>query len=561
MGLDNNTSTVSNEDDRGKREEEEEKEDEGESCRFCDKTQVVKRKARDMTVHFGLIASGNQVIKDTALRRKLKQDLDGHVLCVEREAAGLMNNFPCIVIRGICNYADSHKNKDWQEYAAVRASAFAKELLSVVHASEVARDRPIKEILGHVLETVSQTSTNVNKMRTHLDNMQDLRILEWLTPIDFGAEQNNVLPDMPGAGKTIISSIVIDHLDQEFQAESTIGIAYVYCNFRRRNDQKINNLLASLLKQLARQCQSLPNSVKIVYEHHEPRATRPSVAEILLALQTVAATFSRLFIIVDALDECQTSSRLQFLSELFKLQSGCNANILATPQFIPDIMDQYKGSLWLEIRATVEDLREEVKSAISDAADGMFLLAQIYIASLEDKLTTNAIRRSLTNFKKQDRSSNEEQKTEILAHAYDPVMERIGKQQTGLKQLAVKVLSWITCATRPLRASELRYAVAIKHGESQFDEEDMPHIEDMVSVCMGLITMDDESSIVRLVHYTTQEYLRARKDWLLNAHTKIARSSVTCLSFGIFEIGCSLTAESLDERLRSTALYGYAAKN
>jgi nucleoside phosphorylase len=122
--------------------------EEEESCRFCDKTQVVRRKERDMTVHFGLIASGNQVIKDAAFRNKLNKDLGGHVLCIEMEAAGLMNNFPCIVIRGICDYADSHKNKVWQEYAAATAAAFAKEFLELLQPTDVEGERPVKEILG-----------------------------------------------------------------------------------------------------------------------------------------------------------------------------------------------------------------------------------------------------------------------------------------------------------------------------------------------------------------------------------------------------------------------------
>lgn len=101
-------------------EEEDEEEEDEESCRYCDKTQVVKRKPRPqgMLVHYGLIASGNSVIKNANFRDRLRQDLGGDVLCVEMEAAGLMDNFPCIFIRGICNYADSHKNKDWQEHAA-----------------------------------------------------------------------------------------------------------------------------------------------------------------------------------------------------------------------------------------------------------------------------------------------------------------------------------------------------------------------------------------------------------------------------------------------------------
>ena len=122
--------------------------EEEESCRFCDRTKVVKRKPRDMRIHYGLIASGNQVVKDAAFRDGLSKDLGGHVLCVEMEAAGLMNNFPCIVIRGICDYADSHKNKDWQEHAAAVAAALAKELLGYVQPSDVDGERPVKDILG-----------------------------------------------------------------------------------------------------------------------------------------------------------------------------------------------------------------------------------------------------------------------------------------------------------------------------------------------------------------------------------------------------------------------------
>lgn len=109
-------------------------------------------KLRNMRVHYGLIASGNQVIKDATFRDRLDEEFGGHVLCVEMEAAGLMNNFPCIVIRGICDYADSHKNKDWQEYAAVVAAAFAKELLQYVQPSAVVEERPVKDILEQTLK-------------------------------------------------------------------------------------------------------------------------------------------------------------------------------------------------------------------------------------------------------------------------------------------------------------------------------------------------------------------------------------------------------------------------
>jgi nucleoside phosphorylase len=72
-------------------------------------------------VHYGTVASGNQVMRDGVTRDKISSGLGG-VLCFEMEAAGLMNSFPCLVIRGICDYADSHKNKRWQAYAAATAA-------------------------------------------------------------------------------------------------------------------------------------------------------------------------------------------------------------------------------------------------------------------------------------------------------------------------------------------------------------------------------------------------------------------------------------------------------
>ncbi|KAB8277916.1 nucleoside phosphorylase domain-containing protein [Aspergillus minisclerotigenes] len=108
------------------------------TCENCDPAQTVDRKVRVQTapvVHYGTIASGNQVIKHGRTRDRIAQQ-EG-ILCFEMEAAGLMDNFPCLVIRGICDYADSHKNKDWQEYAAATAAAYAKEFISMTPARQV----------------------------------------------------------------------------------------------------------------------------------------------------------------------------------------------------------------------------------------------------------------------------------------------------------------------------------------------------------------------------------------------------------------------------------------
>lgn len=101
------------------------------NCERCDSTYTQARKGRSSAapkVHYGLIASGNQVIKDAEKRDNLSKQYKG-ICCFEMEAAGIVNWLPCMVVRGICDYSDSHKNKEWQPIAAAAAAAWAKELL------------------------------------------------------------------------------------------------------------------------------------------------------------------------------------------------------------------------------------------------------------------------------------------------------------------------------------------------------------------------------------------------------------------------------------------------
>ena len=141
-------------------------------------------------------------------------------------------------------------------------------------------------------------------------------------------------------------------------------------------------------------------------------------------------------------------------------------------------------------------------------------------------------------------------------------MLRIEGQLLDKKDLAWQVLSWITCAKRPLATSELQHALAIELGESSLDEDNIPQIEDMVSVCAGLVTVDEESEIIRLVHYTTQEYFeRTRETWFPNLETEITRICVTYLSFYTFESGICQDDGAFEERLWSNQLYDYASCN
>jgi nucleoside phosphorylase/tetratricopeptide (TPR) repeat protein len=103
------------------------------TCEKCDKEKLIKRQPRSTKtpyIHYGLIASGDQVMKDSRTRDRLAQRHG--IICFEMEAAGIMDDLPTLVIRGICDYCDSHKQKQWQGYAALTAASYAKLLLSVI---------------------------------------------------------------------------------------------------------------------------------------------------------------------------------------------------------------------------------------------------------------------------------------------------------------------------------------------------------------------------------------------------------------------------------------------
>ena len=120
------------------------------TCINCDKRQLIHRDPRtsdEPRIHYGLIASGNQVMKHGKTRDQLGKRHG--MLCFEMEAAGLMNQLPCLVIRGICDYSDSHKNKQWQGYAALTAAAYAKILLSVVSVNRFRKSQtPLRTAVG-----------------------------------------------------------------------------------------------------------------------------------------------------------------------------------------------------------------------------------------------------------------------------------------------------------------------------------------------------------------------------------------------------------------------------
>ena len=173
-----------------------------------------------------------------------------------------------------------------------------------------------------------------------------------------------------------------------------MGIAFIYCNFRLHDQQKDCDLLISILKQLSEQRQALPDCVEDIFNKHKTKHTRPSSTEILANLHSVAAMYSKVFIVVDALDECQVvdGSRKRLLTEIFNLQTNGKVSFIATSRHIPDIIYNFQEDMQIDVRATEEDIRryldgqssllpsfvressdlkEEVTLAILQAVDGM----------------------------------------------------------------------------------------------------------------------------------------------------------------------------------------------
>ncbi|CAI7620936.1 unnamed protein product [Penicillium pancosmium] len=580
-------------------------------------------------IHYGLIASSNSLMKDAHARDKLATEKD--VLCFEMEAAGLMNSFPCLVIRGICDYSDSHKNKEWQGYAAMVAAAYAKDLLNRIAPQHIEAEKRVSEVLTAVngirddTKEIRTTTNNTFEIVTDLHSSKEKqncqRILEWLTPIDYAVQQNDLVsrcqkgtgtwflktkefqrwlktptknhnhtlfcPGIPGAGKTMITSTVISYLQGHFHDDPGVGIAYIFCNFRQQEQQTIHNLIASLLRQLAKN-QHFELAEKL-YNRFVKENKRPSFEDLLTTLHNTIAMYSRVIILVDALDEYQANEdRGRFLKDVFHLRSHTETtcSIFATSRYNQLIEELFEKAPRRIIRAQEEDVRkyldmrikgfqsktlndisleEEVKVKITGAADGIcdrFLLAKLYIDTLASETTPKGIRRALAEWERIARVSKDpsKMKTALLDHAYEVTLERIEHQKVQHWDLARKVLSWVIYAKRNLTPSELQDAVAIEIGLPYFDKENIADIGLSVSVCGGLIVLDQESHVVRLVHYTTQEYLeRTWKDRFPESQAGVAKACISYLSMGVFDSGTCSTRLLFEKRLNSYTLYQYAA--
>ncbi|KAH0528099.1 hypothetical protein TsFJ059_003003 [Trichoderma semiorbis] len=483
------------------------------------------------------------------------------------------------------------------------AAAYAKDLLYRIAPNSVTAEKRIIDVLSDVQETVHGVEKEVHKL-VHKQHSQEQRaILDWLTLVDYAPQHNDFIsrqqrgtgqwflestqyktwldtkgqtlfcPGIPGAGKTIITAIVVNHLLTHFQGHPKIGFAYIYCNFRQQNEQTAIRLLTNLLKQLSQGQLHLPKTVKDLFDKHKETRTQPSLGEVTAALQAITESYSRSFIVVDALDECQELGQLGFLDGVFNLQTKTGVNILATSRFSESIKKQFGGCPTVEISATDGDiltylngqislrrsnmingdLQDKISTQLTKASGGMFLLAMFHIKEIMEQPTIGDIEDVL-----QKLGSGMEGLNEL----YKQAIKRINDHPEVTKRLAKRILIWITRAQRPLSIVEIQHALAVRENMLKFDLKYMPDMEFLTSVCAGLVTIDESSEIIRLVHYTTQEFLQqTHEEWFPQGELYMTKVCATYLSFDTFENGPCQTGDELKERLNSNRLYHYAAHN
>jgi len=176
-----------------------------------------------------------------------------------------------------------------------------------------------------------------------------------------------------------------------------------------------------------------------------------------------------------------------------------------------------------------------------------FLLARLHMDSPKSQPTVGDIKQALQNLP---------QGMEGLDETYDQAMKRIEAQEEGYRGLAKQVLAWVTHAKRALYTAEVQHALAVKVGMAELDEDYLPDVETLGSVCAGLVTIDKESDVIRLVHYTTQEYFkRTQNDLFPRAESEITTTCVTYLSFNVFKSGFCQTDDEFEKRLQSVSWF------
>ncbi|TFK16423.1 hypothetical protein FA15DRAFT_743910 [Coprinopsis marcescibilis] len=351
---------------------------------------------------------------------------------------------------------------------------------------------------------------------------------------------------MPGAGKTVLASFIIDHLLQKAKANKRICVAFA---FSRYTDQFTGEkLLGGLLRQVVEDHPSTLQFVKPMYDHHCLRRTRPSQKELIDVLRAIfnSDLFDERYCTLDGLDEALDDTQVDVLDAFSNLP--VNFLIMSRPlpllkELVPEatfidilvhdadieqlIEEKLRRTRKLRNLVEKDDWKERVVKTIVEKSSGMFILASLQIDMLGECMHIKDLRSAL------------EALPMGINTMYKVTMERIGGRPGS--DLALRALTWLVYARESLMMDDLRHALAVNPTAFTYDSELLVDSETLLSACCGLITLETRTSLVRLVHYTAHDYL---KSYLLKVGVDAeAMLAWTCISR---LRGCGLQHENIN---------------
>ncbi|KAJ6587974.1 hypothetical protein B0H19DRAFT_923286, partial [Mycena capillaripes] len=362
------------------------------------------------------------------------------------------------------------------------------------------------------------------------------QIIEWLSPVDFTSRHKAISKDrqdgtgmwllkdpcfqgwesgsgktlwclgVPGAGKTVLVSKVVDHLKAEYKNTKT-GVAFIYVDHKEAQNQSPEIVLSGLWRQLIHPI-DIGHLAKDLYRQFLEEQIDPLRDEVFAVLCQAITRFSKVYIVVDAMDEYPERQKEILLEYLARMGPTVNLMITSRTHVIPDSSlpnldtmkicaneDDIRSYVEAQIKESprlkrhIQDdpkLREEIHSNITGTGDGIFLLARLRIESFNAEHTVHGVREAFKALPK------------TLDDSYDYVMKRIEDQDEKDKNLAYSALTWVLNAQRPLKVLELQTALAIKPGSKSVNMHNIVAVDIILSVCVGLLIVDEEEAVVRL---------------------------------------------------------------
>ncbi|KAF3397352.1 hypothetical protein DPV78_007813 [Talaromyces pinophilus] len=539
----------------------------GDTCANCDTSHQVRRVARvnhDPAIHYGLIGSANQVMKDGRKRDHLAQQLG--ILCFEMEAAGLMDNFPCLVIRGICDYADSHKHKEWQPYAAVTAAAYAKELLSIIHGKQLL-DTPTASMTDSfyhrreiTAETKSATSGAVQRSRhqdyeklfarissydhekahRRLSHKRFTDTTQWfIKHTDFEAWfteksiSNLWCSGKIGSGKTMIATAVVDAAKYRNSALPTATV-FFYCQNEQYESLQASAILSSFIKQL---CEFLWRSSRLFPTGFLEELQKffgidrivPGFEDLkYLFMQIVYHVPNTIYVIdgIDALDGKNSKRLLKLIQSIF-----CGRKSLEGSRILLLSRDHIEG--YINISTFIPGIRQISTSANVTGDIERFIEVSVIDRTMHRRLTDDGqlleeLKKALltesagmflwvylqleiiwsTCFTDAEIRLALSQLPKDLEETYQYCVQRINLQDNR----TVKILKWVSFAAKPLHIEELKEAVAFDILDTAWDPEKVPQPDFIIGCCANLVVLDPTDYCVRFAHSSVKQYLTKRRD-------------------------------------------------